>query len=269
MITVKNIGYNGRLGNQLFQFSAAFGLANAKKVQLKLPIENTYVMNPHDGYLCDLNKLFDLEPFFSVTSADVASIPVYNEPAFHYTPLDHLSDNISLNGYFQSEKYFENCVAGLRDDVLRFKESVKTDCAPAIEQLKAQGSLHVRRGDYVSQPQNHPGLSMKYYEQGIAQVPEGGRIIVFSDDIEWCKKMLPSIGQGRELIFAEEGTPYTDFYIMSTCPTNIIANSTFSWWAAWLNTHPEKKVIAPKEWFGPNLAKNDTKDLLPADWIVL
>lgn len=268
MITVKNIGYNGRLGNQLFQFAAAFGLAKSKGLNPSFPIENTRVKSPHDGYWCDLNNLFNLEPFFNTTVSECASVPVYNEPVFHYTPISHLGDHVSLNGYFQSEKYFENCATDLRD-ALQFKESVKETCDPAVSQLEAKASLHVRRGDYVNQPQNHPSCSLEYYRSGLEQVAPGGRVIVFSDDIEWCKRMLTPIAGDKELLFAEGGTPYTDFYIMSQCETNIIANSTFSWWAAWLNNHPTKKVIAPSNWFGPNLASNDTKDLIPQSWIVL
>lgn len=184
----------------------------------------------------------------------------YEEPHFHFAPIPYAPD-LKLEGYFQSEKYF----ADRRTDLLEL-------LAPTEEQLEYLGqkygalfeervvSLHVRRGDYLALADRHPPCTEEYYRGAIALLGKA-RYAVFSDDIAWCKKVF-----GADVAFVSERDEQLDLYLMSMCHAHVIANSSFSWWGAWLNRRSDVPVIAPKRWFGPGLAMNDTKDLVPERW---
>jgi len=122
--------------------------------------------------------------------------------------------------------------------------------------------LHVRRGDYLQLPTHHPTCTIDYYHKALANFD--GKVLVFSDDIDWCRKTF----QDPRFEFVKGNLDYIDLYLMSMCKNNIIANSSFSWWAAWLNDNKDKKVIAPKKWFGPAISHN-TMDLYPKKWRLL
>ena len=123
-------------------------------------------------------------------------------------------------------------------------------------------SLHLRRTDYIGKDNYHPIPSMKYYEKALEMV-DHDNVYVFSDDIPWCKENL----KFKNMTFIHNQNPIDDLWIMSLCGNNIIANSTFSWWAAWLNNNPDKKIIMPKKWFGPSAPPD--KDITNVDWIKL
>ena len=128
-------------------------------------------------------------------------------------------------------------------------------------------SIHVRRGDYVYLPNHHPVASPEYYTNAINYITTKTRIdkyIVFSDDINYCKSMF---GESEDITYINGEKDYIDLYLMSMCEHNIIANSTFSWWGAWLNQNSDKIVVAPKTWFGTARTDLDTSDLIPENWI--
>ena len=122
-------------------------------------------------------------------------------------------------------------------------------------------SLHVRRGDYLLLSNFHHNLESSYYKNAINQFPIDTKYLVFSDDINWCK----TIFDGDEYIFVENQSDIMDLYLMSLCKHNIIPNSTFSWWAAFLNKNNNKKIIVPSIWFGPNGPQN-YYDMYESDW---
>jgi len=124
--------------------------------------------------------------------------------------------------------------------------------------------VHIRRGDYLNKIHKHPTQPKEYYYSAFSQFNEDIHFLIFSDDIEWCKNNL----KYKYLYFIEEELDYISLYLMSLCNHNIIANSSFSWWGAWLNQETNKKVIAPSNWFGKN-KKLNTKDLIPSKWIKL
>jgi hypothetical protein len=174
-----------------------------------------------------------------------------------------------LYGYFQTEKYFKN----YREEILKtftFKEEYSVQATTFLfEKIHSTSmykdivSLHVRRGDYTLYPNHHPVCSDDYYQSAIGKFDlENSVFLVFSDDIEWCKKKF----EGENFIFSDTSNPYLDLAIMSLCDHHIIANSSFSWWGAWLNRSEDKKVIAPSRWFGPSLV-NDTSDIYCKNWI--
>lgn len=242
--------FNGGLGNQMFQIAAAHSLA----------IDN----NNMDGYLIH-NSPYITNIFRNVAPLTTQPIQyaLYHENGFHYTPIPH-QENLMLIGFFQSEKYFKHNNTQIYElfsppiDAIQFIQSKYrfTLCNEIC-------SIHVRRGDYVPLANNHPPCDMNYYEQAIKLIPSHVKFLIFSDDIEWCKTQF----LGDRFEFVENNSDHIDLYLMSLCNHNIIANSTFSWWGAWLNRNPNKIVIAPTIWFGPGLRHHNIKDLIPETWI--
>ena len=185
----------------------------------------------------------------------------YKEPAFHFSPIPE-KKNTKLVGYFQSDKYFEPSVVrhyfDLKDNI---KSYIQGKYGTLLE--KKTVGIHVRRGDYLKFPKHHPVMTMDYYNKAISYFLEGSTFVVFSDDIPWCKENFP-----KDFTFIEgEKEDYVDMFLMALMKHNIIGNSSFSWWPAWLNGNPEKVVIAPQRWFGSAYAKHDLNDLFPDTWI--
>lgn len=235
MITFSQLGSQGRLGNQLWQIAATVALA--KK-------HNSIYAFPRWEY----ESFFNLHNCFSLPNLG----KTFQEPHFHFASIPYC-DGMDLNGYYQSYKYFEEYESLIRS-IFEFSFSVDKICDTT--------SLHIRRGDYLSIGDDyHTNLKDEYYNEAMLMM-NTKKYMIFSDDIAWCKSKY----QGPQFIFAENNSPAIDLALMSNCENNIIANSSFSWWAAWLNKTPYKKVIAPHKWFGSKLPHN-TKDLLPENWI--
>jgi len=247
----------GGLGNQLFQISAAISLA-LENNDIAVFDKNNYDL-PNQGSRCEsyLRNIFRNLKFSSNLSIELA----HQEPSYCYQKIPY-QPNLCLVGYFQSEKYFVK-----HHDIIQQIFSVDKDSLKVIEKKyseilkKNPISLHVRRGDYKKFSEYHPLCSMGYYEKAISYFPSNSFFLVFSDDMEWCKQNFVQ----DNFSFAEGNKDYIDFYLMSLCKSAIMANSSFSWWAAWLGE--KDTVIAPDRWFGKT--NNNTKDLLPVQWIVL
>lgn len=182
----------------------------------------------------------------------IKNTSTYEELSFHYSQISW-KQNLDLHGYFQSEKYFKDFEAEIKR-IFKIKNHAdfRSDVA----------SIHVRRTDYLNFPNHHPCMTMQYYERAMELVGVN-KFIVFSDDMAWCKQHF----LGNAFEFSEGNDTITDLAIQMNCAHNIIANSTYSWWAAWLNPNQHKKVIAPEKWFGPALSGHNTKDLIPDSWI--
>lgn len=277
---------NGGLGNQMFQYAAGRTLAELNNTVLKLDV------SAFDGYrLRSFDLLnFDTEIMFA-TKQEVSSLLPANdfEKAFQYVlPLKKRSyhrersfsfnekllkygANVYLKGYFQSEKYFSPIKSIIRKDFL-LKNKIINHLEELSFSLRTVNSVsvHVRRGDFSDDPQiaeYHGTLDKNYYKSTINLI--SSRIAnpvfyFFSDDINWVMKNLAIPGA---VYISDSITKnhYEDLYLMSKCKHNIIANSSFSWWGAWLNNNPDKIVIAPQRWF--NKGPKDTQDLLPDGWI--
>lgn len=249
MISVK---LYGRLGNNLAQISTCIATAMRNKTDYMIPDRS---VNP---------KVWKVY-FPNLTPQRIlAGHKIYKEPHFHYAPIPK-DRNIQLDGYWQSYKYFDDYIPQITDK-LGFK----------WQPVKGVVSIHVRRGDYALYPDKHPMLPVRYYDLAILHFATRGysRFKFFSDDIDWCKKNFegtPEITPGNPVTFEFSfgQTPLQDLNEMSCCEHNIIANSSFSWWAALANRNPDKIVIAPKVWFGSANSHLDTKDMLPDNWIKL
>ncbi len=185
-----------------------------------------------------------------------------------------LSDDVYLEGYWQSEKYFFDIRDVIRKEFYPraplSAEGMKiADSVSSCESV----SIHIRRGDYVSNAlvNSHHGVcSLKYYHQGIqyiaSHMPELN-FFVFSDDPLWCRQNLHIPFHTSFIDRNDPERDYEDLHLMSLCKHHIIANSSFSWWGAWLATSPYKIVVGPKKWFA--LKERSTQDLIPRDWITL
>jgi hypothetical protein len=265
MITHKSIGYSGRLGNQMFQYAAlkAISLETGYKCYLldhrEIKPDGTYdtTNNQWISYRLDLTDCFEINTEFD----HYGWLNEYNESSFLFnSDMFFIKDNTAIEGYFQSYKYFEK----YKEQILKeftFKSEILDKCKAEISKYKNPVAVHIRRGDYV----NHPGywvVTPEYISEALQHFTDKEyTFLIFSDDIEWCKQVFP-----EEVIFMEGNTAFEDLCLMSLCGHNIICNSTFSWWGAYLNQNPQKKVIAPSEWFIPT---KSLEDLYPNDWIII
>ena len=185
----------------------------------------------------------------------------FDEELFNTCP-----DNITLHGYFQSEKYFKNVEDEIRQD-FTFKPEIAVHCKHMMSTVDTPIGIHIRRGDYLINADNHTNLGLDYYEEGLAKFDKDRTVIIFSDDPAWCKEQ--KLFAGDRFLVAEGNDSYTDLCLMSLCSDFIIANSSFSWWGAWLSKGVDKVVCAPGKWFGPSNAHLDTSDILPPEWVII
>ena len=195
-----------------------------------------------------------------------------NEPHFHYwNGVETLSNHCYLSGYWQSEKYFRSFFSEIRRDFL-FKQPLEgrnVEVAKQISEVNAI-SMHIRRGDYVNSPvanQTHGVCTPNYYHEAISHLLERvvkPHIFIFSDDIPWARKNL-KIDAPCSFVDHNCGLEsFNDMRLMSMCDHHIIANSSFSWWGAWLNQSETKIVVAPQEWFAVD---KNVSDLIPVNWV--
>jgi len=286
----------GGLGNQMFQFAAARALALTQKSLLKLDVSELLQGSHHQGF-----QLLDIfaGKFEMATATDVAAVlgrwrsspffkyflskpmgrafrsSIYiSEPHFQYWPgLRHTNTSAYMSGYWQSERYFLDCAQAIRDD-FSFKPYMTSQNTALADQIRQSNavSLHVRRGDYVSSPitaAHHGVCSVAYYQNAIQHIVDKvGQVVlyIFSDDTEWVRDNL-KVNVPCVYVDHNRGpASYVDMQLMSLCKHHIIANSSFSWWGAWLNPSAEKIVVAPTNWFAKPMP---TQDLLPAPWVRL
>ncbi|MGO8703714.1 MAG: alpha-1,2-fucosyltransferase [Candidatus Brocadiia bacterium] len=276
----------GGLGNQLFEYACGRALALRNGAALKLDL----VRYRDRSYAEPRPYLLDR---FRITAAEAGALEMklahggriaraltvlapsrrfrtYSDEALHFQPeVAAARGNVYLLGYWQCERYFADCADTVRSEfaprVEPQGESLRL--LREIENCEAV-SVHVRRGDYLTEP-GYQVCGVEYYRgaaERIAKAVRAPRYYVFSDDPAWTKENLalqPAVFVGRN----GEGRPEEDLRLMSRCKHHIIANSTFSWWGAWLGDHPGKIVVAPRRWFtDPN---RDSSDIVPASWTCL
>jgi len=270
MITFDKIGYMGRLGNQMFQFASTIGIAKKLDLEAKFPLENCLPENQNHTK-CDLIECFDIEQSYFIPRRHIPISRTYTESDFKYDPgTRSISDDTSLSGYFQTEKYFIS-----HRDLICSQFKFRNEYSSAAElfidsQRKTSDNkrivaMHVRRGDYVMYPDHHPVCSKDYYYRSIAEIEKAkgdSHFVIFSDDVQWCKNEFPD----DKFTVCDLNNPYSEMCAMTLCDDHIIANSSFSWWGAWLNIKSDKMVIAPISWFGKMIPK-DTSDVYCNGWI--
>lgn len=273
MIVVKLIG---GLGNQMFQYAAAKALALEKKQHLQININafqsykiQHYSLN-HFNITASVYKKSN--KFITKFKQYFYKTTYYTENEFQFNPLFFSlnGDDIILDGFFQSEKYFLKYRTELLHE-FQIVSNLKSVTKSNIQQMAQENSvsIHIRRGDYL-QHEIHNTDKTAYYAQAIEHIKltiNNPVFYMFSDDMNWVKENFPIDGNVQYIDFNDDATNYEDMKLMSSCKHNIIANSSFSWWSAWLNTNPDKIVIAPKKWF--NSEERNYSDVIPVAWIKL
>jgi hypothetical protein len=279
------VRFKAGLGNQMFQYCFYKSLKLEKKFNnIEVKLDTSYYNQYKEQFGYELFHGYELGKVFNIEENLISSEDYYNflcknqyiyypERFFnHDNDIFNFSDNVVFDGYWQTEKYFENILDVIRSD-FTFKNELTLNNESTAEKMKNENSIsmHVRRGDYVYNPYNAELYgnicTLEYYNKAINILK--GKIsnpvfYVFSDDINWIKNNL-FIENAIYIDWNEGVNSYIDMQLMSCCKHNIIANSTFSWWGAWLNSNEDKIIIAPNKWFqNPNM---NTCDLLPKDWI--
>ena len=284
MIGFDHIGTMGRLGNQMFQYAALKGIAAHRGYEYTIPPENPKIQIDNYGLI----EAFELSDNKKIgwlnTQYDIIA-----EKHFHFDEdlFNTFPDGSGLYGFFQSEKYFKHIEDEIREDFTFKKEWLE----PCEEFRKDLGDevifLHVRRGDpnladkrgfkwaYTQCSSQHPPQPLEYYEKALKEFDDDMPVVVFSDSIDWVKEQ--DLFKPDRFMISEQTdkfsdgalVPYIDLCLMTLCDHAIIANSSMSWWGAWLIQNEYKKVVAPKMWFGSAYADKDTKDLYPKGCIVI
>ena len=264
-VAFNHLGKLGQLGNQMFQYAATKGVASKLDVPFMIPnhreVFDDGIGNRYTILLFDAFKLTSASLLGTLRTENYVQENgfTFNKNLFKIDK----TENCSLYGFFQTEKYFKHIEKQIRKD-FTFKDDIKNECDDLIKQFTNPIALHIRRGDFVWNNKNHPPLSLDYYKSALDLFDSDREVIIFSDDTEWCKEQ--ELFADDRFAVAEGGDQFYDLCLMSMCDDFIIANSTFSWWGAWLGNRG--KVIAPKNWFGETLG-HDTKDLYCKGWTVL
>ncbi len=260
------IELNGRIGNNLFQIAA--GASYAKRHNLEFCAvchDGYYLPEPDNCYIKDYVKQFKTNILRKIRIKEgrpQEECYYYYEKDGNYHPIP-FHENILLYGVFHSYKYFDaELVRELYAISPQEREYINSKYGHILKSGEVT-SIHVRRGDYYRQPHKYPVSTMSYFNKAIDYIGKDKKYLILSDDIDWCKQHFI----GDNFYFSDYEKPVIDLYIQTLCTNNIISNSTFSWWGAWLNANPGKIVICPDPWFGRAFKSNNTKDLIPDNWI--
>ncbi|RXJ84873.1 alpha-1,2-fucosyltransferase [Arcobacter sp. CECT 8985] len=284
MILVKIVG---GLGNQMFCYAYAKSLQQ-KGYDVKVDITTYETYKLHGGYQLDkyhtnleISTKQENNKYYSnsILSKVLRRLGIETSKAIREKSLFFdekflkIEDNNYIEGYFQSEKYFKN----IRDILIKqftinqelsnYTKKIEFD----IKSSQNSCSIHIRRGDFINNKNLsiHGTCNIEYYKNAIEYLEKKiARVsyFIFSDDIEWCKENL-NLSNAVFVCSEEKRIPHEDIYLMSLCNHNIIANSSFSWWGAWLNNNEKKIIIAPKRWFTDDKLEKQSKDIVCEDWI--
>ena len=287
---------SGGLGNQMFQYAFAYVLTYKNNTTLK--IDNNF-FNTNEKWSSHTPRNFELDIFnnsyviankkeiklfynFSLVNKLKKKLgfsypKIYREKFFDFQPhLLTIKSSAFVKGYFQSYKYFEGFEKKIKDIFYLSENQLDDVNKKILLDIKNTStiSIHIRRGDYISDvitQQIHGNCSIEYYTKAIDLIvskTEKSTLVFFSDDIEWVKIQFKNLPFTKIFVNYNFGVDsWRDLFLMKSCNHNIIANSSFSWWAAWLNENPNKIIIAPKKWFAISEDDRNTKDLIPESWI--
>ena len=290
------IQLTGGLGNQLFQYAMGRALSERSKDILLFDISSyswdtlrkyelgIFNLKYHYATMIEITHLKHGKPFFKdriMNKLKNQPIPYFRlsnlkEQSFKYDTnyLNFKSKDVYVEGYWQSENYFSH----IRNVLLNEICLEETRCSNKMKEYKSKiektinsVSIHIRRGDYVSNTQTtafHGLCGLQYYKnamQHIEQSIPNPTYFIFSDDKAYVKEVF----NGKQNLIIIENVPndYEELFLMSYCNHNIIANSSFSWWGAWLNDTANKQVISPEKWFANIEMNNQTQSLIPQSWI--
>ena len=261
MITFNNLGNLGRLANQMFQYASLKGIAKNRGFEYVIPPESKFgeadalvrsdPLNIHNCFYVGKHTEMGLYP----NDMFGERMHTFDKDLFEQCP-----DNIDLFGYFQTPKYFNHIEDEIRKD-FSFSKELNDSCQDVVNSLGDDPiSLHIRRTDYKANP-NHPLQPIEYYQSALDKLPKDSPVIVFSDDPEWCENH-EAFSDDRFAI--SNNAADFDLCLMTLCKYHIIANSSYSWWGAWLGK--SDMVIAPKNWFGASCAHKSVEDMVFGNW---
>ncbi|SFL68869.1 alpha-1,2-fucosyltransferase [Pelosinus propionicus] len=261
----------GGLGNQLFQYAMARRIAYEHQVPIKLDVSSYDIYKLRTYRLHHFNIM---ENFASVKEINdlIEAGKIAKERQFCFDEqMMHLPGDIYLDGYWQCEKYFEN-VSNLIRHEFQLKAALSDQDEELIKKIRnvQSISIHVRRGDYVFDEYNHHihgTCSLEYYHFCIEQLAaafDKPNFFVFSDDKQWVQDHIKVKYPITFVTHNDIDKEYADLFLMSNCKHHIIANSSFSWWAAWLCTYDKKKILSPAKWFHSH--DYDGRDIIPKGW---
>lgn len=280
MITFSKIGYAGRLGNQMFQYASLCGIAKQKGCDWGIPYSNSKEWKNVCG--CE-SKLF-LNEIFEITAKDssnmkMSNIVKWDDLSYNKSFVDYIENDMDIHGYLQSEKYFIDNTTLIRKEFV-FKNKTKTE--QAKEEYSKLGfnkiAIHIRRGDYTTSHSMENLVVGEYHKKAVdfieRQTKENGLLVIFSDDIDWCKKEMPNIFPNNRIIFDEPPKTNSDYFNnqeeslikMTLCDHFVIANSSYSWWGAWLSYSSSKIITAPRKWF---VGIKNAEDMYGEGWVIL
>lgn len=278
---------HGGLGNQMFQYAA--GRSLSLRLNCPLVLDTSWFQDQQDrNYELDnfnikadtispLNKKFGRlgvrfirvkDKFFSTTKMGVK---LFKEKQFNFdSNFSSINSSVYLDGYWQSELYFEEHGNKIREE-FELKDELTSERNSIADKIQLTNAvaLHVRRGDYISNlnANKHHGIcDMNWYAEMMRKVllsNKSAKFFVFSDDIDWVRSNIPNKPLCEFVNPEKDGKDFQDLYLMSLCNNHILANSSFSWWSAWLHSG-NNQVWAPKKWFAN--PKMDTSDLIPGSW---
>lgn len=253
----------GRIGNIMFIAAAAASIAKKLNQEFCLACHTDYklvggitiweyVQQFRDNFLSRFDIIQELP----------SGLPIVKQNGFTYSELEFPNSDFILEGAFQTPKYFDHEVV----QKLFYNEKILADIKEANKEAFSEPitSIHVRRGDYCYIPHKLPPVSRSYIRHAMKMFPKG-RFIFISDDMKYCKKYF----KGDNIYYLENSSILYDLFAPSLCENNVISNSSFTWWGAYLNPHPDKKVIVPHPWFGKYAQNNksNVSDLVPDNWI--
>ncbi len=283
----------GGLGNQMFQYAAARRLAHINEAELLLYLGDRYGKGAFRPYGLDrfnicgriagpgeaggLRKVNRTRRRLAKIFPSLAAVPdseLYREASLAFDPavLD-LRGNIKLTGYWQSERYFADIAESIREE-FTLRDGLDARNSEALARIESGPSafIHVRRGDYVSHPidsKKFGTCSPAYYSEAVqilrSRIGPQLRFFVFSDEPDWVREMKIG-GEGAEIVDWNGDRPERDLVLMQRCKHAVIANSSFSWWGAWLGDGAERVVIAPSVWYQGH---QNSYDILPDRWLKL
>ncbi len=285
----------GGIGNQMFQYAAGKALAEHHDVELKLDTNdfqfysNRRFSLGHFNINADIATNEEILKFIGKNKSKSLMIlrerlgrllplkrrKIYYEPHFHYDEnFFSLPPHIYINGYWQSEKYFNNIKSIILND-FSFREPLEGVNKEISEKILSSNSvsIHIRRGDYVTNKFTfftHGVCGIEYYLNAInyiSNLVEEPHFFIFSDEPEWASDNLITTFPVTFVNHNSGQNDFEDMRLLSICRHHIIANSSFSWWGAWLCKNEDKIVVAPKKWF--NEYRASTKDLYPVQWVTI
>jgi hypothetical protein len=269
------VHFNGRLGNQLFQAATAIALAQENQCEVYFPDFERLDLSTDDYGLAQLKQNYHYI-FSRIPSLKTKIIPsyIYHEPDFAYHTISYVADT-EIAGYFLSEKHFmkhKEYVVDLFSPTNDINQYLEERFAHIIHHPNTVG-IHIRTGylEYMLNEYNpkfydaYLPPDMAFFKQAIERFDPNSLFIVFSDHIPWCKKQFASLN--KQVIFVEDQEYIYDFYLLSKCKHAILANSTFGWWAAYLNKNPSKKVICRMPFW--TCDPSGLQDIICSDWMTI